>query len=416
MTDSLSSSFAAAMERLAPFEPAPRLAVAVSGGADSTALALLAKAWTAARGGTLLALAVDHGLRRESASEANAILALLGARGIPGRKLTVAGLTRGPALAARARAARYGVLLTACVEEGVPHLLLGHHRSDQVETAAMRVLAGSGGRGLAAMPGVAETRFARLLRPLSRVPPGDLRTFLTAQGVGWIEDPSNRDPAAQRARIRMGLGDSDGNADGTSAVAAAVRVAGEARARRDGAIAACLAARASIRPEGYAVLSPGPIDPEALAALLRTIGGAAYAPPIERVAALARALAPATLGGVRILAAGRLGPGWLLAREPRSMAPRVGGGLNNASWDGRFRLVGHPGGAGAGQAMLGALGDAAARFNDRRGPPAAVLRTLPAIWIGPDLTAVPHLGFGDPAWRLVFDPRHPAAGAPFAVG
>src|SRR5581483_11924045 len=63
-------AFAALMAPLGPFEPAPRLAAAVSGGADSLALALLSNAWVSARGGALLALVVDHGLRPTSAAEA----------------------------------------------------------------------------------------------------------------------------------------------------------------------------------------------------------------------------------------------------------------------------------------------------------------------------------------------------------
>lgn len=408
------------MDRLGPFEPRPKLAIAVSGGADSLALTLLAQDWAAGQGGSVLALTVDHGLRPGSGEEANATLAVLAWHGIAGRKLTVQGLTRGPGLAARAREARYGVLLAACAAEGILHLLLAHHRSDQVETAMMRVLSASLGRGLAAMPGGAETRFVRLLRPLLNEPPGVLRAVLRARGMGWIEDPSNRDPAAQRARIRLARADPEGTNEGTAAVAQAVRGAGEHRARRDGAIAAILAARASIRPEGYALLSPGPIDPEALAALLRTVGGAAYAPPIERVAVLARDLSPATLGGVRILDAGRLGRGhpgakWLLVREARAMAPPVPA-RPNAVWDGRFRLVGAPPGGLDPASMLGGLGAASARFNDRRGPPAAVLHGLPALWRGGIPIAAPHIGLGDPGWRIVFDPRHPAAGAPFAVG
>ncbi|MDE8349940.1 MAG: ATP-binding protein, partial [Acidocella sp.] len=55
------------MARLGPFGNAPRLAVAVSGGADSTALVLLAQSWAASQGGGLIAFIVDHGLRPESA-------------------------------------------------------------------------------------------------------------------------------------------------------------------------------------------------------------------------------------------------------------------------------------------------------------------------------------------------------------
>ncbi len=410
----LTACFAHRMTGLGPFEPAPRLAVAVSGGADSVALALLAHDWAARRGGRILALTVDHGLRADAAAEADATLAMLASRGIAGRKLTVASLPRGPALAARARDARYGLLLEACADADIAHLLLGHHRGDQVETAMMRVLSSSGASGLAGMPALTETRFARLLRPLLDVAPGRLRTWLTDLGIDWFEDPSNRDPAALRSRLRAGRADPAGTGEGTAAVAASVHAAGLHRAERDRAIARILAARATLRPEGYALLSPGPIEPEALAALLRAITGAAHAPPIDRVAALARAMRSATLGGVRIAPAGRLGPGWLLVRERRAMARPVRA-RRNAMWDGRFRLVGLPPDSAGDAPTLGALGADSVRFRNRDGPPSLVLHGLPALRADGMVVAVPHIGVGDPRWRLLFDPRNRAAGAPFQV-
>jgi 3'-phosphoadenosine 5'-phosphosulfate sulfotransferase (PAPS reductase)/FAD synthetase len=66
----LTNHFVTAMDRLGPFEPCPHLAVAVSGGADSMALTLLAGDWAVRRGGEVLALTVDHGLRAASSTEA----------------------------------------------------------------------------------------------------------------------------------------------------------------------------------------------------------------------------------------------------------------------------------------------------------------------------------------------------------
>ena len=83
--------FAAAMMALGPFEPAPRIAAGVSGGADSMALALLADAWARERGGSLLALVADHGLRAESGTEAAAAAARLGALGIAVTLLEIKG-------------------------------------------------------------------------------------------------------------------------------------------------------------------------------------------------------------------------------------------------------------------------------------------------------------------------------------
>ena len=426
----LGRQFRLVMDCLGPFEPHPRLAVAVSGGADSTALALLTQEWVCRAGGRVLALTVDHQLRAASTREADVTLDVLATLGIPGRKLVVADLTRGPALAERAREARYRLLLDACAAEGIPHLLLGHHRGDQVETVMMRALSNSAASGLAGMPALTETRFVRLLRPLLDVEPERLRTYLIGLGVAWIEDPSNRDRGALRARLREVRADPSGTSEGTRAIALAAHEMGDHRSRRDRVVAEILAARAAIRPEGYAVLSPGPIEPEALAALLRTIAGAPHAPPIDRVATLARALRPATLGGVRIMPAGRLGAGWLLVREPRAMQTPVPARLS-AIWDGRFRLAGgppneflhdgfprggFPGDGCAGVLTLGPLGADAARFRNRRGPPTSVLHGLPALRLDGVPVAIPHIGVGDLRWRLLFDPRNRAAGAPFLAG
>ena len=76
------AEFAALMAPLGPFEPSPVLAVATSGGADSMALALLASAWARRRGGHVVALTVDHGLRPGSRAEARQVGAWHSARGI----------------------------------------------------------------------------------------------------------------------------------------------------------------------------------------------------------------------------------------------------------------------------------------------------------------------------------------------
>lgn len=411
---SVPGAFAAAMSRLGPWEPAPALVAAVSGGADSTALALLADAWARARGGRLLALIVDHRLRPESTDEATLTRDRLAWLGIAARILTIGALPRGPGLAERARAERYRLLTLACNEADSPHLLLGHHALDQAETVMIRALGGSANRGLSGMAALAEPRGPRLLRPLLDQPPGALRAFLRAQGMPWIEDPSNASMLARRSRLRRWLDDPDGAGGGTRAVIAAASAAGRARAQGDRRVARVLAERATIRPEGFALLTPGPIDPDALAALIRTIGGLDYPPPPAAVAMLARDPRPATLSGVRVLRAGRLGPGWLLVREARNLPPPIPA-IPGAVWDNRFRLrTAMPPGA-----VLGAVDADATRLRRLSPWPSAILRTLPALRVGNVLAAVPHLDYRDPACgpaaSVIFDPPAPAAGAPFVT-
>ena len=90
------AGFARLIDPLGPFEPAPAVAAAVSGGADSLALALLAAPWAAMRGGSLVALIVDHGLNDGSAAAADRALGWLAGRGIAGVKLRWRGPGRRP--------------------------------------------------------------------------------------------------------------------------------------------------------------------------------------------------------------------------------------------------------------------------------------------------------------------------------
>src|SRR5689334_12818293 len=173
------------MARFAPFEVNPELAVAVSGGADSLALALLADRWARACGGRVTALTVDHGLRPEAAREARQVGRWLKASGIrhvilrwspPAMKKTAT--ARLANLQAAARDARYELLCGWCRQHAVLHLLLAHHRDDQAETLLLRLARGSGLDGLAAMAPLVERSAVRLLRPLLAVPKTAITGYL----------------------------------------------------------------------------------------------------------------------------------------------------------------------------------------------------------------------------------------------
>jgi tRNA(Ile)-lysidine synthase len=195
-------AFGRLMAPFEPFERAPVLAVAVSGGRDSLALALLAQEWVIARNGRIVGLIVDHALRPESAEEAAVTAALLGRHACDAEILRWAGTKPRTGLQEAARGARYRLLREACRRHGVLHLLVAHHADDQAETVAMRAARQSGLDGLAGMAGAVELPEARLLRPLLGVSRSRLTATLLARGVPWIDDPSNADPRFERARLR----------------------------------------------------------------------------------------------------------------------------------------------------------------------------------------------------------------------
>jgi tRNA(Ile)-lysidine synthase len=287
-------------------------------------------------------------------------------------------------------------------------VLLGHHAGDQAETILMRRRRGSAARGLAGMAALSEGTMVRRVRPLLSVRPERLRATLQAAGLGWVDDPTNHDQSYTRVRLRSEIG---GALDALLAEAARH---GAARTESDKVLARVLASRAAFFPEGYAVLTPGPIEPQALALLLRMISGQAFAPPPAAVAKLARTLRPATLGGVQILPAGRLGPGWLLVREAAAMAPPAPIQPNGV-WDGRVRVAG---GSMRPSETLGALGAEAAGFR-QSGLPSAVLRTLPAVRRDGVLSAVqlpPYIAeYGNRPEIILRHDVSPACGAPFVA-
>ncbi len=331
--------------------------------------------------------------------------------GIECALITLSGLARGPGLSSRARQARHDALEAGCRSRGIVHLLFGHHAADQAETVLIRMLARSSETGLAGMAALVEARDVRKLRPLLGVAPGALRIMLRTLGVAWVEDPSNADPGQLRARLRMLRADPAGDGAATRALVMASAARGRARAGAEASWQTELGCRAAIFPQGYAVLSPGPIQPEALAHLLAMLAGALRTPSLVQVIPLAAVLRAATLAGVRILPAGRLGPGWLLVREQASMAPPVAA-EPGAVWDGRFRLHHLPERwAMATDLTIGAWGDDAEQ--DRAGLPNIVLRTLPVLRQGGMIVsaAAELLDGAQACVRL--EPRRPATSAPF---
>ncbi len=172
--------------------------VACSGGADSVALAcLVAGAARELERGLGLAH-VDHGIRRESGEDARFVEGLAGRLDLP---FLVRSLELGRASEAAARKARLDALLDMADEFGASHVLLAHTAEDQAETVLMRLVRGSGIRGLAAMAPVR----GRFLRPLLSVRKEMLRAYLLQRGQAWREDPSNRDERYFRNRVRHRL-------------------------------------------------------------------------------------------------------------------------------------------------------------------------------------------------------------------
>ncbi len=330
------AEFAGAMAALAPFETRPRLAVALSGGPDSTALVLLADRWVRNRGGTLLAFIVDHGLREGSAVEARAVARRCASRGIVSRVLAWSGTKPASAIEETARHTRYRLLEMACRRHGILHLLTAHHRQDHLETVALRRESGSGPMGLAGMSRCVERPAFRILRPLLGVHPARLKATLRECGEPWLDDPMNRDSRFARVRLRQqGVPDCPaGHSDSRPAL--------------EGELARLLPRMAHVDGRGVATLErsawqdlPTRMGCLVLERLAMTVGGGAYPPAARKTGRLARLLhadaaLAATLGHCRWQGRSEV----TVRREKRNLPVIEGhGGEAEILWDGRFRVT-----------------------------------------------------------------------------
>ncbi|QDX27625.1 tRNA lysidine(34) synthetase TilS [Sphingomonas suaedae] len=175
-----------------------RIALAVSGGADSMAMLLLA---AAALPGRVVAATVDHGLRPEAAQEAAMVARVCALIGVPHATLSLAAPISGSNIQSQARAARYDALFAWMQQIDAAVLLTAHHADDQAETLLMRL---NRAAGVAGLSGIRPVRFDSfpVLRPLLGWRREWLRMLTAASGAPWTEDPSNADPDHDRTRFR----------------------------------------------------------------------------------------------------------------------------------------------------------------------------------------------------------------------
>lgn len=317
---------------------AASVAVAISGGGDSTALLLLAQGWAALRGRSLFAFTVDHGYRPAAAEEASKVARLCAGIGIEHETLSLSGLR--PAMA-HGREARYEALSIAARRRGLRHLLLGHTFDDQIETFLIRVRQASRWLGLGGMDRLAPSpawpagRGVRLVRPLLLATREELRVWLKGHGETWIEDPSNTDPRHERVRMRALLGsDSDLNALVSQAVLrlAALRRA-ELRLRAERLEHQCRALE-----DGSLVFDRGDLHWDRFTELSGWL--VQFAAGHARYSRLPRpgpgGPTATTWRGAWIL---RSGETWRFLRDPGVCDTT--GKLQHGTWDGRFTPGGH---------------------------------------------------------------------------
>ena len=406
----------------------PQIGVAVSGGGDSMALLHLAAEWARAHGAPLHVATVNHGLRPEAADEAAMVARACAALGVPHSTLHWHDWDGRGNVQAMARAARRSLLTAWADDLGLSAVLLGHTADDQAETVLMRLARGSGVDGLAGMSPWDKDRL--FLRPFLTVGRADLRDWLRARGLTWVEDPSNDDTRYDRVKARQmlallaPLGLTKDRLNDTAAHMLRARVT----LRR---AAAEWAARFVQTEGGDLILAPqalqlGESDTEArvFAAAVQWIGGAGYRPRYAALCDAAAALQAGearTLGGVLMQPHGHKGA--RLMREASAVQGPVDGNLATGAvtiWDGRWQISqvqesvadaarptpGPTPGHTSGPWQIAALGEAGIALCKgwrEAGLPRASLLASPAIWADGSLLAAPVAGFAA-GWQAKLGP------------
>jgi tRNA(Ile)-lysidine synthase len=377
------------------------VAVAFSGGGDSLALLIAARSFAGRHGRPLVALHVDHDLQAASASWADAAERAAGRLGAAFVRLAWTGDKPDAGVPAAARAARHRLIADAARKLGAPVVLVGHTLDDQLENALMRGAGVRVGvlREWSPSPVWPEGRGLFLCRPLLKLRRADLRHWLAADGLAWLDDPANDDPRHPRARARRAL--AEGSCPPMLDATPSSVVAGLWRAEPWGGV--------TLDREGLTRAEPGQAVRLLQIAVACASGAERLPRPARADGLLARLKAGeafvATLGGARIEAgasevavereAGEAARGGLRPLAPEPGAPAV--------WDGRFEIIADQTGL-----VVEALRGQAARLDpdDRAvlwGVPAAARPALPVWRRTGDFAAPPRLALAAPHAHLGYN-------------
>ncbi|MGE3770177.1 MAG: tRNA lysidine(34) synthetase TilS [Bdellovibrionales bacterium] len=361
-----------------------KFAIALSGGPDSWALALMAQEQDL----DFIALTVDHKLRPESTAEAQQVATECTKRGIKHETLTWQhdGVTS--RIQERARNARYELLLDYCKNNDIPALLTAHHADDQAETILMRIAKASGVKGLAGLRPVTEREGITIVRPLLQYTKRQLVDYVIAKGVPFVKDPGNESSRYARGRLRGAVDVLA--AEGLTPVT--LQKFADKMRDTDAALDEVTAQLVLQHVErtnpcvvqlqaGYLRRVPHIIQQRALVDIWRRVtGGNTYAPGPEALqTVLGNITSKQTCGGMVIE------PFENTLRFYRELQAVEGDvtipARNEAVWDRRFRIIN----SGAVPVTVGALGDVSTAALEKACPWAAAIRpvaaraTLPAL-------------------------------------
>lgn len=406
---SLAEKFAHNMKCSGPFAPGTSIAVAVSGGSDSLALAFLAHQWGKAHKHTIIALTVDHGLRAASAGEARQVSGWCKKEGIEHHILKWKKNTDRGNLQARARVARYELMTRFCNEHDIHTLLVAHTVDDQAETVLLRIMRGSGVDGISAIASDITVNNVTVMRPLLDVSRTQLQDFLTERKQRWVSDPSNDDTRYARVVVRQFLTQAPDSQLLTRRLAQTATHMARSREYIEHSIAEHMVQVVDMRDEGYCYIDLArfrQLHEEAglriLSKLLTVISGQYYKPRFENIQRLYSHIQNngcdkgVTLWGCNIQLKKHIGK-IMIVRELSAIADDIPLSQAPIIWDGRFSCtLQHD----MPDITVGAVGKDGYQALVAKHPefsnhilPKQVIYTLPAFKNLEKTLVIPHIGY-----------------------
>ncbi len=197
------------IEKKYTFEKKPSVAVAVSGGPDSMSLLFLVNAFIKYKNGNILALIVDHRIRKNSKEEAKYISTYLDNNNIKSQILSVHKDDVSKKNMSEARNNRYNLLTDFCIKNNILHLFVAHQKNDNLETFLNRKIAGSDFYGLKSMSEFSLYNKVCIIRPLLNFSKKTLLDYNMKNKIQYINDPTNLNLDYTRPQIRSFLENSD---------------------------------------------------------------------------------------------------------------------------------------------------------------------------------------------------------------
>ena len=385
------------MKTFFPFEKNPKIGVAVSGGADSFALTLLAKNWAKGFNGSIIGITIDHSIRNSSYQEALYVKRELKKFKINHEIIKYQGPIPQSRIQEVARNYRYELLGNFCKNNNIFHLLVGHHSLDQKETCLMRSWKGSGMIGMAGMSAVREFKDYRLLRPMLNFDPNDLKKFLIEKNIIWLEDISNKDKFFLRVKARDYLNENQWEVN---------KLIAKKRIIFEREISKFFAVNAELNHLGFLRFNfnkfknlKKDLREQILSRSIMTVAGREYPPSISSLRRISNHFSEfsssKTLGGCLII---KRGDTLFFLREIRNSEPKKIK-INDESliWDQRFKIKisktdkKHVKLLRVGRKGFDQVTNAGYYIHSSDIPKVAVL-SLPALWDREKVVSIPNLG------------------------